>query len=391
MRVRWSAFTASSLFLRRGARRCFGRGAIMDNIERVVSVSDLHVDDEANMAWVESLPARPREALIVAGDVSDRLERLERTFSALADAYGAVFFTIGNHDVWVRDGEGSSLEKLEAVLALAERCGVRTKPAVVGTARRKCLVAPLLSWYHASFDTEPPITNWKGIPSARLVMTDFRRCRWPEDLEPRVNDDEALAKALDDRNDDLDEFEYDDLITFSHFLPRIELIPEKRYLFLPTLTQAVGSRFLGDRVRRLKPDLHVFGHTHINWDATLDGTRYVQAALAYSNEWKSRPSSLAVGALREGPSPRSSPLLVWDAETGGLPRDKYSTRWSDHYDRFPRVPSLTHVLPPYAARLYRAQPGAEVKNVDAHVPPFDDDDDEDHSCAHPRSVAALSL
>jgi len=67
-------------------------------------------------------------------------------------------------------------------------------------------------------------------------------------------------------------------------VPRVELCPEKRFLTLPSLAKAVGSRPLGERVARLRPDAHVFGHTHFGWDATLDGTRYLQAALAYPEE-----------------------------------------------------------------------------------------------------------
>ena len=37
------------------------------------------------------------------------------------------------------------------------------------------------------------------------------------------------------------------VISFSHFLPRIELMPEKRFLYLPTLSKAVGSNFLKRR------------------------------------------------------------------------------------------------------------------------------------------------
>lgn len=37
-----------------------------------------------------------------------------------------------------------------------------------------------------------------------------------------------------------------------HFLPRIELMPEKRFLFLPTLTHAVGSSFLRRRIDALQ-------------------------------------------------------------------------------------------------------------------------------------------
>ena len=38
------------------------------------------------------------------------------------------------------------------------------------------------------------------------------------------------------------------IISFSHFVPHVELNPEKRYLFFPNLNKAVGSNFLRERV-----------------------------------------------------------------------------------------------------------------------------------------------
>jgi len=340
-----------------------------DDVSRLFTISDIHVDDASNMHWLESLPARPRDSLILAGDVSDRLELVERAFVAAKAKYDKVFFTFGNHDVWLREGEqGTSLDKIEAVFEVAKKTGVETGVCTLGK-KRKCVVAPLQSFYHASFDTEDAITRWRGIPSAKLVMTDFRRCRWPKEL---AENDELLAKTIDERNDGIEaeimkmKEENVDVITFSHFLPRIELLPEKRYLFLPTLMEAVGSRFLGERVKRIKPDLHIFGHTHINWDMTIDGTRYIQAALAYPNEWRTRPASLAIGQLASADD--RQPLLVWDSKQGIVKHD-YPTRWSDHYKAYPRVPELTHVLPPYTARLYKPLPGSAVKDVKDHVKP----------------------
>ena len=46
------------------------------------------------------------------------------------------------------------------------------------------------------------------------------------------------------------------VISFSHFLPRQELLPEKRHLFMPTLHESVGSDWLRLRVERLRSAAH---------------------------------------------------------------------------------------------------------------------------------------
>ena len=39
---------------------------------KLFSVSDVHVDQAENMRWIEALDERPEDALILAGDVSDK-------------------------------------------------------------------------------------------------------------------------------------------------------------------------------------------------------------------------------------------------------------------------------------------------------------------------------
>ena len=132
------------------------------------------------------------------------------------------------------------------------------------------------------------------------------------------------------------------IISFSHFLPRIELIPEKRYLFYPHLAKTVGSCALQQRVERLRPTIHVFGHTHFGWDMTLDGIRYIQAALSYPRERDMRPGSLAIGGFPE------DLLQIYDSEQG--PSECISARWSDHYMEIGRDPDNRALLPWVIAR-----------------------------------------
>ena len=61
-------------------------------------------------------------------------------------------------------------------------------------------------------------------------------------------------------------------------------MPEKRFLLEPCLAKVSGSDHLGDLVLSLKPDVHVFGHTHIPIDIDLDGTYHVQWPLGSPRE-----------------------------------------------------------------------------------------------------------
>ena len=81
-------------------------------------------------------PCWIQDTLIVAGDISDDLPTLERTLESLTAIFGTVFFVPGNHDLWCEiRGErlSSSFDKLEKVLAICSRLGVRTTPAVTNS------------------------------------------------------------------------------------------------------------------------------------------------------------------------------------------------------------------------------------------------------------------
>jgi hypothetical protein len=185
-------------------------------------------------------------------------------------------------------------------------------------------------------------------------MSDFRLCVWPSPLDPG---DASVAIALDAMNDTrlewgafLHKLQHGTLaerespiLSFSHFLPRLELCPEKRMLFYPNLPKAVGSDFLRKRIQTLRTfgldeegggvgvaaglglkaereHLHVFGHTHFGWDQTLDGVRYVQAPVSYPHEWNTRPGSLVIGPDASGNTFDLSDVDVPDvvSEDGGL-------------------------------------------------------------------------
>jgi len=333
----------------------------------VYAISDLHTDYRVNMDWIRSLPCHDpsrtqleQSVIIVAGDISDSLLIIEETLRLLKEKFWKVFFVPGNHEAWVRgdperhDGATDSVAKLQRVLQLCTSLGVCVRPAALG----RLLLLPLLSWHHKSFDQEPDV---EGIPRAgSMTIADFAKCCWPAEVTgPEGHGGMQLAQWADSLNDHLAGFlgldgvgmpsqtlslnrsrphpgsagsgdAGADVISFSHFLPSQELLPEKRFLTYPNLAKAVGSLPLGDRLRLLKPDVHVFGHTHFSWDATLDdGIRYIQAPLCYPQERKSRLKSISISnpwqkrqeqthkqgsTNHPGDRPEWLPLLLYQAD-----------------------------------------------------------------------------
>src|SRR5215813_1861480 len=97
---------------------------------RVFATSDLHTDYKENFLWLTELSdtAYRDDTLIVAGDISDRMEVIRETLLLLRSKFRRVLFTPGNHELWVRKVEHDSIEKLHQVLKLCETLDVVTTP-----------------------------------------------------------------------------------------------------------------------------------------------------------------------------------------------------------------------------------------------------------------------
>ena len=446
-------------------------------IERIYLLSDLHCDYASNRNWLRSICCEDdgskdddKSMILIAGDVSHNLSILEWTFVTLKCKFHEVGFVFGNHDVWLDkpkkhrmqistkldsddvnenddvttdktnvnlpvivkvkgDGCVDSIDKLEKILELCRKHNVRYGPVKIQDEQSSSslYVIPLLSWYHSSFDTEPSIRGWGGIPSARNVVADYKRAVWPSPLidNREKNDDSILAQFMDDLNDVLFDYNYDSFIqssdvekksnsisilTYSHFLPRIELLPEKRYLTLPTLHSCVGSTYLEERLRnihhhchnhhskqfsrqyknnnttvlpmQLQQHLHAFGHSHLAWDQTIDNVRYVHVPLAYPKEWEQRRRSLEIGTMVIGKDGTDNdddrfPVCIWERPSEkenndttssttniGFPGEWLGGWWSKYYHVTERRPYRNWELAPWAAKRYRKLEGGLIEDFD---------------------------
>jgi predicted phosphodiesterase len=238
---------------------------------RVFALSDLHVDYEANARWVDNLSRADYrdDVLILAGDVTDVLSLFEWCLTRLAMRFRKVLFVPGNHDVWVvRESRGRhSLDKLEQLARVIDSSG-----ASMRAFREASLsIVPLFGWYDYSF----------GDPSEELkaIWMDYQACRWPERLQPR-----QIADYFESLNEECEHVAGDTVITFSHFLPRIDLMPKMIPFSRQVLYPILGTTRLERRLRLLHSSIHVYGHSHINRSKRIDGVSYINNAFGYPSE-----------------------------------------------------------------------------------------------------------
>jgi predicted phosphodiesterase len=238
---------------------------------RVFALSDIHIDYEVNANWIANLSiAEYQDAvLILAGDVTDSLRLLDRCLGTLAKRFRKVLFVPGNHELWVirEDREKNSFEKFEDVCRVVEASGA----SMEAFREQNVSIISLLAWYDYSF----------GEPSRELrsMWMDYHACRWPVGLA-----ETDIAARFASYNDKHMSRPGDKVITYSHFLPRIDVMPQ----FIPyasrLLYPVLGSAQLDRQVRRLDSSIHVYGHSHVNRQVTIDGVLYINNAFGYPTE-----------------------------------------------------------------------------------------------------------
>jgi predicted phosphodiesterase len=238
----------------------------------IQAISDIHIDYEENLQWLYGLSKYDyqQDILILGGDISHRITLLELAFQQLKKIFREVIFVPGNHDLWVTgNGHTTSLEKFEQIRQLAATYEIHTTTLYL----QDLTIIPLLGWYDYSF----------GYPSegAKESWQDLYACKW----QPFPS-----VAAVTDHFLGLNEKEITmarpgiPTITFSHFLPRIDLMPD----YIPKDKQQIypflGSSGLEKQIRRINPLMHIYGHSHVNIAQTKDDITYINNAFGYPYE-----------------------------------------------------------------------------------------------------------
>ena len=237
---------------------------------RIFCISDLHVDFNENYKWLRNLSKNEynNDILLLGGDISHSIKEVDSTFNFLKKYFKDIFFVPGNHDLWVKDRDfDDSMAKFDYIIEMARGYDIK----VDYTKYENFSIVPLFGWYDYTF----------GKPTEELksIWMDYNYCRWPDNF----NDKEITAYFLE-LNKKLPDIEENNIITFSHFLPKIELMPSIIPKEYRVIYPVLGTSFIDDQIRKIGSKIHVYGHSHVNIYEKSDGILYINNAYGYPNE-----------------------------------------------------------------------------------------------------------
>ncbi|CAF0862717.1 unnamed protein product [Rotaria sp. Silwood1] len=279
--------------------------------EKIYAISDLHVDYDENMKWIEHLSNDKylKDTVIIAGDVTHILSKLVHILKLFKSKFKDVYYCPGNHELWtksLREDEEyqihNSIEKFHHILKVCDDIGIHTKP---GVTNQGVTIVPLFGWYDNSLHLPSP-----DVESDLKLWMDHYWCQWTDEV-PQCEAAKYFVKLNEQHLSRLDKNKSNSkIITFSHFLTSKKLMqayrsemsyrrqkwlesqngtPHNEEIASGTLTAnfslVAGTELLDEQLKLIQPQMHVFGHSHRKMILDIgDGIKYINNPLGYPRE-----------------------------------------------------------------------------------------------------------
>ncbi|CAF1294282.1 unnamed protein product [Rotaria sp. Silwood1] len=279
--------------------------------EKIYAISDLHVDYDENMKWIEHLSNDKylNDTVIIAGDVTHILSKLVHILKLFKSKFKDVYYCPGNHELWtksLREDEEyqihNSIEKFHHILKVCDDIGIHTKP---GVTNQGVTIVPLFGWYDNSLHMPSP-----NVESDLKLWMDHYWCQWTDEV-PQCEAAKYFVKLNEQHLSRLDKNKSNSkIITFSHFLTSKKLMqayrsemsyrrqkwlesqngtPHNEEIASGTLTAnfslVAGTELLDEQLKLIQPQMHIFGHSHRKMILDIgDGIKYINNPLGYPRE-----------------------------------------------------------------------------------------------------------
>ncbi|MDY6050594.1 MAG: metallophosphoesterase [Corynebacterium sp.] len=242
------------------------------------AVSDLHASVRGNAERIASLvPPNPRDWIIVAGDVAERIEDIIATLRTIKSHYEGVIWVPGNHELFCRSqDEFTGLAKYEELVWRCRDIGVFT-PEDPYPRFGDMTIVGLFTLYDYSFRTAG-YTVEQAIQAAHdreIVMTD------EFSIAPFVNIRAWCWDRLAYSVKRLSRVEGKTILV-NHWPLVVEPV---RKLAWQELQLWCGSRHTRNWAHRYDAQAVIFGHLHIPGTTYVDSIPHIEVSLGYPREW----------------------------------------------------------------------------------------------------------
>lgn len=259
----------------------------------LLAISDLHIGHHVNRKALHSVPRRPDDWLIIAGDIGETEAELAEAFELLERRFARLIWVPGNHELWTTDDRAGSPQAMRgearysALVALARSFGVITPedpyPLWPGS-DRPIVLAPTFTLYDYSFRPYDiggaDVIEWAaadGIVTADEMLLDPSpypdRGAW---CRARVAKTEARLAALPPDHATVLINHYP--LQYAHaLLPRI-----------PRFAPWCGTRLTENWHKRFRAVAVVYGHLHAPRSFKQDNVQFHEVSLGYPQQWDQR-------------------------------------------------------------------------------------------------------
>lgn len=252
---------------------------------KIAAVSDIHIrplgkDNQLIEEIHERVVRANPDVFIIAGDISNRLDVLEKSLVSLRIDDCTNLFVAGNHDVWFSENV-TSLEKYSKEIGsvcrkagwihLPDKSYIHGSIAFVGS----------MGWSDYSFRVEQldiPMEAYRQKEHNGAVWRDYFNIDWA------MNDQEVTQLMNSKLAYDLENLpeEVTRVVCVSHHLPFEKLVVYKNRLPWDFFSAYMGANSTGEL---LKEDGRVFltvsGHSHVRSTCNINGITAVTAPIGY--------------------------------------------------------------------------------------------------------------